>query len=130
MRVRQDLELFADFFGLFSAEHRACRCLLGVKGRHDALKIAISALAPKADIPQRCLDVRFSSKSGHRPLHSITTLARRPEAIGTDAAAGRCARRKERICRTASGIRSFGSFHGNMLTSAFGASIAVSIATA
>ena len=46
------------------------------------------------------------------------------------AAAGRCARRKERICRTASGIRSFGSFHGNMLTSAFGASIAASIATA
>ena len=45
-------------------------------------------------------------------------------------AAGRCARRKERIWRTASGIRSFGSFHGNMLTSAFGASIALSIATA
>src|SRR5262245_64416879 len=45
-------------------------------------------------------------------------------------AAGRCARRKERIWRTASGIRSFGSFHGNMLTSAFGASIAASIATA
>jgi hypothetical protein len=37
---------------------------------------------------------------------------------------------EERICRTASGIRSFGSFHGNMLTSAFGASIAASIATA
>ena len=31
---------------------------------------------------------------------------------------------------TASGMRSFGSFHGNMLTSAFGASIAASIATA
>ena len=44
--------------------------------------------------------------------------------------AGRCARRKERIWRTASGTRSFGSFHGNMLTSAFGASIAVSMATA
>ena len=29
----------------------------------------------------------------------------------------------------ASGIRSFGSFHGNTLTSAFGASIAASIAT-
>src|ERR1700709_308002 len=42
---------------------------------------------------------------------------------------GRCARRNERIWRTASGTRSFGSFHGNMLTSAFGASIAVSIAT-
>src|SRR5437879_10735727 len=46
------------------------------------------------------------------------------------AEAGRCARRKERIWRTASGIRSFGSFHGNMLTSAFGASIADSMATA
>ena len=44
--------------------------------------------------------------------------------------AGRCARRNDRICRTASGMRSFGSFHGNMLTSAFGASIADSIATA
>src|SRR5581483_1472116 len=41
----------------------------------------------------------------------------------------RCARRNDRICRTASGMRSFGSFHGNMLTSAFGASIADSIAT-
>src|SRR6516225_9252176 len=46
------------------------------------------------------------------------------------AAAGRCARRKERIWRTASGIRSFGSFHGNILTSALGASIAASMATA
>jgi hypothetical protein len=45
-------------------------------------------------------------------------------------AAGRCARRKEWIWRTASGIRSFGSFQGNMLTSALGASIAASIATA
>src|SRR5207244_5980053 len=43
---------------------------------------------------------------------------------------GRCARRKERIWRTARGIRSLGSFHGNMLTSAFGASIAASMATA
>ena len=46
------------------------------------------------------------------------------EDIAVHAAAGRCARRKERIWRTARGIRSFGSFHGNMLTSAFGASIA------
>src|SRR5439155_1079644 len=46
------------------------------------------------------------------------------------AEAGRCARRKERIWRTASGIRSLGSFHGNMLTSAFGASIAASMAMA
>src|SRR5216117_140493 len=48
----------------------------------------------------------------------------------TYAEAGRCARRKERIWRTARGIRSLGSFHGNMLTSAFGASIAASMATA
>src|SRR5438132_1079464 len=46
------------------------------------------------------------------------------------AEAGRCARRNERISRTAKGIRSLGSFHGYMLTSAFGASIAASIATA
>src|ERR1700704_6690543 len=44
--------------------------------------------------------------------------------------AGRCALRNERICRTARGIRSLGSFHGNMLTSAFGASMAASMATA
>src|SRR5262249_26970251 len=44
--------------------------------------------------------------------------------------AGRCARRNDRIWRTARGIRSFGSFHGNRLTSAFGASIAASMATA
>jgi hypothetical protein len=36
----------------------------------------------------------------------------------------------ERICRTASGIRSFGCFHGKILTSDFGASMTVSIATA
>src|SRR5262249_17829333 len=44
--------------------------------------------------------------------------------------AGRCALRKERIWRTARGIRSFGCFQGKMLTSAFGASIAHSMATA
>ena len=44
--------------------------------------------------------------------------------------AGRCALRKEWIWRTARGIRSLGSFQGNMLTSAFGASIALSMATA
>src|SRR5439155_8381677 len=42
---------------------------------------------------------------------------------------GRCARRKERIWRTARGIRSLGSFQGNMLISALGASIADSMAT-
>src|SRR3989454_11415502 len=46
------------------------------------------------------------------------------------AEAGRCARRNERIWRTAQGIRSLGSFHGDMLTSAFGASTAHSMATA
>ena len=46
------------------------------------------------------------------------------------ATVGRCARRNDRIWRTASGTLSFGSFHGNKLTSAFGASIALSIATA
>src|SRR5207247_863360 len=46
------------------------------------------------------------------------------------AVTGRCARRKEWIWRIARGIRSLGSFHGNMLTSAFGASIAASMATA
>ena len=42
--------------------------------------------------------------------------------------AGRCAFMNECICRTASGILSTGSFHGNMLTSALGASMAASIA--
>ena len=46
------------------------------------------------------------------------------------AVAGRCARRKECTCRSANGMRSFGCFHGNIVTSAFGASIAASIATA
>ena len=46
------------------------------------------------------------------------------------AAAGRCAFRNERTWRTATGIRSLGCFQGYMLTSAFGASIAASIATA
>src|SRR4026208_939979 len=44
--------------------------------------------------------------------------------------AGRCALRKEWTWRTAKGIRSLGSFQGNRLTSAFGASIALSMATA
>ena len=57
-------------------------------------------------------------------------LARSSDSGGSYADAGRCARRNERIWRTARGIRSLGSFHGNMLTSAFGASIAASMATA
>jgi len=83
----------------------------------------MSALPPKTDVIERDWHVRFVPKSGHQPLYLITSSARRrAEAIGTDAAAGRCARRNERICRTASGIRSFGF--------AFGARIAASIATA
>ena len=65
-----------------------------------------------------------STASGY--LDCVASLA----MTGSYAPAGRCARRNERIWRTASGTRSFGSFHGNMLTSAFGASIALSIATA
>src|SRR5436190_2526678 len=78
----------------------------------------------------------------HDNPHDQTSNARRADDAKTitrhdghlfDAAyeeTGRCARRNERIWRTARGIRSFGSFHGNMLTSAFGASIAASMATA
>ncbi len=44
--------------------------------------------------------------------------------------AGRFARRNMRTWRTASGTRSFGSFHGYRLTWEFGASRADSIATA
>ena len=43
---------------------------------------------------------------------------------------GRCARRKDRTCRTTTGIISFGSFHGYRLTSDFGARRTDSIATA
>src|SRR4029079_4725890 len=60
--------------------------------------------------------------------NQLATLARRDLRGYAVAVVVRCARRNDRICRTASGIRSFGSFHGNMLTSAFGASIAASIA--
>src|SRR6266403_2391380 len=66
----------------------------------------------------RGLDRIYHPKNGHR-VYEYTPYA-----------AGRCARRKERIWSIASGIRSFGSFQGNMLTSAFGASIAASMATA
>ncbi len=91
----------------------------------------MSALPPIADMAGRQLDARFVPKANiSRFTQSSRQRGEGAEAIGTDAAAGRCARRKEWICRTASGIRSFGSFHGNMLTSAFGASIAASIATA
>ena len=56
------------------------------------------------------------------------TSERMPIAIY--AVTGRCARKNERVWRTASGILSLGSFHGNRLTSDFGASITDSMATA
>src|ERR1043166_7084189 len=67
-----------------------------------------------------------------RALRALRLLhpAARQAACDTVALTGRCARRNERIWRTASGTRSFGSFQGKKLTSAFGASIAHSIATA
>jgi hypothetical protein len=86
-------------------------------------------------VDKACLDrpsaprCPLSINSGHPALKLQFPLYPRKRTC-LYAAAGRCARRKERICRTVSGIRSFGSFHGNMLTSAFGASIAASIATA
>src|SRR3954469_25328531 len=68
--------------------------------------------------------------AGHDERELSPLIISPPIARRRYADVGRCARRKERIWRTASGIRSFGSFHGNMLTSAFGASMAHSIATA
>ena len=53
-----------------------------------------------------------------------------PAVAQSAAAALRCARMNERICLTASGIRSLGSFQGKTLTSALGASMADSMATA
>lgn len=68
-------------------------------------------------------------------LRSRTTLAQRSDAVFTRTAnpqihRGRCARINDLTWRTASGMRSLGSFHGNRLTSDFGASITDSIATA
>src|SRR6476619_3179160 len=62
-----------------------------------------------------------------RDLPNRSAADDRRDAVHAEA--GRCARRKERIWRTARGIRSLGSFHGKMLTSAVGASIAASMAT-
>src|SRR6266576_3315433 len=73
---------------------------------------------------------------GAVPMERPGNRGRRPDVIASPSVdrdyddEGLCARRKERIWRTARGIRSLGSFHGNMLTSAFGASIAASMATA
>ena len=97
-------------------ERRHClqmdRNLLGIRRRRPAvndLDVQAGQMRPRGS--------GFDLLIGHAPPPGY-------------AAAGRCARRKERIWRTASGILSFGSFHGNMLTSALGASIALSMATA
>jgi hypothetical protein len=58
------------------------------------------------------------------PLQKNGTLNPNPHRAGV------FARKNVRTCRSASGIRSFGSFHGYKLTCAFGANRADSIATA
>src|SRR5579864_3471764 len=73
--------------------------------------------------------MRLPEESGFVPARE-GGIAPRPGRMDTAVYAGRCALRKEWIWRTARGIRSLGSFQGNMLTSAFGASIALSMATA
>src|SRR5690348_15743752 len=59
------------------------------------------------------------------PLRRAPCLHKRGRGVkpGDDeeSHAGRCARRNERICRTASGTRSFGSMKGKKLASALGA---------
>src|SRR3954466_2829073 len=74
--------------------------------------------------------LREQRPRGDRNRGCERALHHRPSRGCHHAATGRCARKNDRIWRTASGMRSFGSFHGNMLTSAFGASMADSIATA
>src|SRR5581483_10540748 len=105
----------------YNAFHRVCR------------------VAARASFDGAALTTRYRERPecGRRPRPSWVLVVRcRSEKSVTalwerrQTDAGRCARRKDRIWRTASGMRSFGSFHGNMLTSAFGASIADSIATA
>src|ERR1051326_943208 len=71
------------------------------------------------------INIQFSSEFLPRVSHSFT-LETVPVRY---ALSGRCAFRNEWIWRMARGIRSLGSFQGYMLTSAFGASIAHSIAT-
>src|SRR5207344_2624131 len=66
----------------------------------------------------------------HGHASHLPRRGRRHEGDEGPVGYGRLARRNERIWRTARGIRSLGSFHGNMLTSALGASIAASMATA
>src|SRR2546422_7649318 len=75
------------------------------------LQVAICQTLPQLNPVQQCSNLQFWNSTD-------------PYAVS-----GRCAFRNEWIWRTARGIRSLGSFHGYMLTSAFGASIAHSIAT-
>ena len=69
----------------------------------------------------------FGAETVHDRRCSIKCLRGSPRQKDARAA-GRCALRNERLAYRR-GIRSLGSFHGNMLTSAFGASIAASMAT-
>ena len=102
-----------------------------VGGSHDLAlnSSATSVISPESPLFAVLACLRFCRKNQRSAFSDFCNKSPR-KRTRLYAAAGRCARRKERICRTASGIRSFGSFHGNMLTSAFGASIAASIATA
>src|SRR3989454_9719843 len=80
-------------------------------------------------MPQNPRFVLLRPHLGARPKKTAfdsPTLGLKP---GDYKAAGRCAFKKERMWRTAKGIRSLGSFHGYMLISALGASIADSMAT-
>lgn len=56
--------------------------------------------------------------------------SREPQVASYASVSGRCARRNERMWRTATGIRSGGCFHGKRLTWAFGARSADSMAAA
>ena len=91
----------------------------------DWLTGKIVALGKELGVPTPGSDAVYAAVKLHRM--GTAGLAAKARVLGLT---GRCARRKERIWRTASGIRSFGSFHGNMLTSDLGASIAASMATA
>ena len=93
---------------------------------HGVAMLAIDGQLPEADAIEKLM--RYAIKRLQTGIEGIPRLGRRPTSVYAEA--GRCARRNERIWRTARGIRSLGSFHGNMLTSAFGASIAHSMATA
>jgi hypothetical protein len=74
--------------------------------------------------------VRLRSRLRDDPRGHLGILAQEECFFQLAAVTGRCARRKERIWRTARGILSLGSFQGKRLTSDFGASITDSMATA